>query len=56
MNYILEHEDLSNYLSASKYVDFDKKIIQDKIKELRHTRSKCGFSFINKQMDSNRRS
>ena len=34
MNYILEHEDLSNYLSASKYVDFDKKNIQDKSKEL----------------------
>lgn len=34
MNYILEHEDLSNYLLASEYVDFDKKIIQDKIKEL----------------------
>lgn len=34
MKYILEHEDLSNYLLASKYVDFDKKIIQDKIKEL----------------------
>jgi transglutaminase-like putative cysteine protease len=34
MNYILEHEDVSNYLLASKYVDFDKKIIQDKVKEL----------------------
>ncbi|WP_297423866.1 transglutaminase family protein [Clostridium sp.] len=36
MNLILEHEDLSNYLVASKYVDFDKKIIRDKIKELFH--------------------
>ncbi|MBS5934055.1 MAG: hypothetical protein KIC94_14440 [Clostridiales bacterium] len=34
MNYILEHEDISNYLLASKYVDFDKKNIQDKVKEL----------------------
>ena len=34
MDYILEHEDLSNYLLTSKYVDFDKKIIQDKIQEL----------------------
>ena len=34
MNYILEHEDLSNYLLVSKCVDFDKKIIRDKIKEL----------------------
>ena len=34
MNFILEHEDLSNYVLADKYVDFDKKIIQDKAKEL----------------------
>jgi len=34
MNYILEHEDLSNYLFSSKYVDFDKEIIQNKAKEL----------------------
>ena len=34
MNYILEHEDISNYLLASQYIDFDKKIIQDKVKEL----------------------
>lgn len=34
MDYILEHKDLSNYLLTSKYVDFDKKIIQDKIQEL----------------------
>ncbi|WP_333860531.1 transglutaminase-like domain-containing protein [Clostridium sp.] len=34
MNFILEHEDLSNYVLADKYVDFDKKIIQNKVKEL----------------------
>ncbi|MCX7923102.1 MAG: transglutaminase family protein [Clostridia bacterium] len=34
MNYILEHDNLSNYLLATKYVDFDKQIIQDKVKEL----------------------
>lgn len=34
MDFILEHEDLSNYLLPSRYVDFDKKIIQDKAKEL----------------------
>lgn len=34
MNFILEYEDLSTYLLSDKYVDFDKKIIQDKVKEL----------------------
>ncbi|MEQ8157002.1 MAG: transglutaminase family protein [Clostridiaceae bacterium] len=34
MDFVLEHEDLSNYLLSSKYVDFHKKIIQDKAKEL----------------------
>ena len=34
MDFILEHKDLSIYLLADKYVDFDKKIIQDKVKEL----------------------
>lgn len=34
MNFILEYENLSNYLLVDKYVDFDKKVIQDKIKEL----------------------
>lgn len=34
MDFILEFRDLSNYLLASKYIDFDKKIIQDKVKEL----------------------
>jgi len=34
MNFIIEQEDLSNYLLANEYVDFDKKIIQDKVKEL----------------------
>jgi len=30
MNYILKYEDVSSYLFASKYVDFDNSIIQDK--------------------------
>lgn len=34
MDFILDHEDLSNYLMSSKYVDFDKEIIQDKAKQL----------------------
>lgn len=34
MNFILEHKDLSNYLLADKYVDFNKKIIQNKVSEL----------------------
>lgn len=44
MNFTLEHEDLSSYLSSSKYVDFDKKIIQDKANELFHV----GFNEIDK--------
>ncbi|UZW15444.1 transglutaminase family protein [Clostridium pasteurianum] len=44
MNFTLEHEDLSSYLSSSKYVDFDKKIIQDKANELFH----IGFNEIDK--------
>lgn len=36
MNLILENENLSHYLIVSKYVDFDKKIIQDKAKDLFH--------------------
>ena len=34
MEFILEHEDVVNYLLSSRYVDFDKKIIQDKANEL----------------------
>ena len=34
MGFILEYEDLSSYLLVDKYVDFDKKIIQDKAKKL----------------------
>ncbi len=34
MDFILEDKDLSNYLSASEYVDFEQKNIQDKVKEL----------------------
>jgi len=34
MDFILEHEDLSTYLLANKYIDFDKKTIQNKAKEL----------------------
>lgn len=34
MNFILEHKDLSNYLLADKYVDFNKKIVQNKVSEL----------------------
>lgn len=34
MDLILEYEDLSNYLLADNYVDFDNKIIKDKVKEL----------------------
>lgn len=34
MDFILEYEDLSTYLLVDKYVDFDKKIIQDKVKKL----------------------
>jgi transglutaminase-like putative cysteine protease len=30
----LEYEDISKYLSSSKYIDYDKKIIQDKVNEL----------------------
>ncbi|MFL0195175.1 transglutaminase family protein [Clostridium sp. WILCCON 0269] len=36
MNLILENGNLSNYLLVNKYVDFNKKIIQDKAKELFH--------------------
>lgn len=32
MNYILEHEDVSNYVLASKYVDFDKKIFRTRLR------------------------
>lgn len=31
MNYILEHEDISNYLLDSKYVDFESCFIVPKI-------------------------
>ncbi|AGY75312.1 transglutaminase-like domain-containing protein [Clostridium autoethanogenum] len=34
MNLILEYKNLSNYLLADKYVDFNKKIIQNKVSEL----------------------
>jgi transglutaminase-like putative cysteine protease len=34
MDFILEHEELSYYLLSSRYVDFKKEIIQDKINEL----------------------
>lgn len=34
MDFILEYEDLSKYLSKSRYVDFNNEIIQDKVKEL----------------------
>ena len=34
MSFVFEYEDLSNYLLVDKYVDFNKKIIQDKAKEL----------------------
>lgn len=34
MNFILEYKNLSNYLLADKYVDFNKKIIQNKVSEL----------------------
>ncbi|WP_368489587.1 transglutaminase family protein [Clostridium sp. BJN0013] len=36
MNLVLENRNLLNYLLVSKYVDFDKEIIQDKAKELFH--------------------
>lgn len=32
MNFILEYEDLSNYLLADKYVDFDKKLYKIELK------------------------
>lgn len=34
MDFVLEFDDLSTYLLADNYVDFNEKIIQDKVKEL----------------------